>query len=55
MKKNYKKPEVVKIKIDNPLLQTISGERSQSSIKPGAGGTVLSREARLSTFEDEEY
>lgn len=54
MKKNYNKPEVVKIKIDDPLLQTISGERGESSIKPGAGGAVLSRKDRLSIYEDEE-
>lgn len=54
MKKNYKKPQFIEIKLKTHLLQIVSGEQDQSGTPSGEGRGGLSRSARLSTWDYDE-
>ncbi len=53
MKKYYQEPSVKEMKMDEDLMDTISGEGSGSGVRPGEGGDDLSRrDSRIFSDED---
>ena len=57
MKKNYLKPSMVAVKIENELMQFVSGEQDTTPVnpdKPKNSGDAMSREDRGFSLWDEE-